>query len=305
MPDSGLRPPGIHAFVTGRPFRLRPWISCSGHTLKIVTTAQLPIVGAETGRIDSRRYDVILAADSLDVLAAQRLRYEVFEAEGGAVTPGPAGLDADRFDDVCDHLIVRCATSRGRGEAVATYRLLPPHAHDRDPRRSNLYAHTEFDLSSLESLLDRTVEAGRSCVAAEHRTAAPISMLWGGIARYMEMTGYRYLMGCASISLADGGASAAAFADLVKSRHLAPAKLRCRPRVEFRTRGIVRPQRWVVPPLMRGYLRLGAVVCGAPALDSAFDTADFLLLLDLATADQRYLRYFLGAAGAANLPGAA
>ena len=121
-------------------------------------------------------------------------------------------------------------------------------------------------------------------------------LLWGGIARYLQLTGYRYLMGCASISLADGGGTAAAFADLVTSRHLAPTDLRCSPRIEFETRGISRPRQAKVPPLLRGYLRLGAVVCGPPALDSAFGTADFLILLDLETADPRYQRYFLGGA---------
>jgi putative hemolysin len=261
-----------------------------------VTTAQLPVAVAEPGQAETLRYDVSLAKNSHDVLTAQRLRHRVFGIEGGADTPGPDGVDADEFDDACDHLIVRLATVNGIGEAVATYRLLPPHAHELQPRSHNLYAHTEFDVTPMEPLLNRTVEAGRSCVAAEHRGAGPISMLWGGIARYMEMTGNRYLMGCASISLSDGGGNAAAFADLARSRYLAPPQLRCRPRVAFSTERTARPDRPVVPPLVRAYLRLGAVVCGPPALDSSFGTADFLILLDLHRADQRYLRFFLGAA---------
>ena len=240
-------------------------------------------------------YHVALASDATDVLDAQRLRYDVFATECGAATPGPAGLDRDPFDDLCDHLLVRSAPlPHDRGEAVATYRLLPPHANDASPRGHGLYSHTEFDLTALEGILDRTVEAGRSCVAAGHRTAAPISLLWGGIARYMQLTGYRYLMGCASISLADGGSAAASFADLAATKHAAPQSLRCAPRRAFDTAGIVRGRRDVIPPLLRGYLRLGAVVCGPPAWDRDFDTADFLVLLDLETADRRYLRFFLG-----------
>ncbi len=270
-----------------------------------MTTTELQLEAADPRRPDSTGYRVTLAADSLDVLAAQQLRYDVFGAECGAITPGPDGLDADEFDDLCDHLVVRCigGSDDVRGGAVATYRLLPPHANDSDPRSHGLYSHTEFDLAPLESILESTVEAGRSCVASAHRGAAPISLLWGGIARYMQLTGYRYLMGCASISLADGGGDAASFADLVEARHLAPEHLRCRPRTAFDATGIVRPARRVVPPLLRGYLRLGAVVCGPPAIDSAFGTADFLVLLDLEKADQRYLRFFLGesASYAANL----
>ncbi|SDO25792.1 Putative hemolysin [Nakamurella panacisegetis] len=241
-------------------------------------------------------YHVALAADAADVLAAQRLRYDVFATEGGADTPGPAGLDVDPFDDLCDHLLVRASgPSADPGEVVATYRLLPPHANDSSPRGHGLYSHTEFDLTALEGILDRTVEAGRSCVAAEHRTAAPISLLWGGIARYMQLTGYRYLMGCASIPLTDGGSAAASFADLAAERYAAPPALRCRPRREFEVAGIARRRTDAVPPLLRGYLRLGAVVCGPPAFDPDFGTADFLVLLDLQTANRRYLRFFLGA----------
>ncbi|MET3803742.1 putative hemolysin [Nakamurella sp. UYEF19] len=261
-----------------------------------MTTSELLLETADPGQPNATGYRVTLAADAIDVIAAQQLRYDVFTRECGAVTPGPDGLDVDRFDDLCDHLIVRRRNAEiyPRGEVVATYRLLPPHAHDTDPRSNALYSHTEFDLSALERLLDSTVEAGRSCVAAEHRGAAPISLLWGGIARYMQLTGYRYLMGCASVGLADGGGNAAAFADLVLDKHLAPADLRCRPHLEFVTDGIPRPRRAVVPPLLRGYLRLGAVVCGPPAFDNAFGTADFLVLLDMQRLDPRYARFFLG-----------
>ncbi len=261
-----------------------------------MTTTELLLERADPTARDVTGYRVTLAADAVDVLAAQQLRFDVFSSECGANTPGPDGVDADDFDDLCDHLIVRRLPAVGppRGEVVATYRLLPPHANDASPRRTGLYSHTEFDLTPLEGILDRTVEAGRSCVASEHRTSGPISLLWGGIARYMQLTGYRYLMGCASISLADGGGTAAAFADLATARHLAPPGLRCRPRIEFDSVGIDRPARAMVPPLLRGYLRLGAVVCGPPALDSAFGTADFLVLVDLESADPRYLRFFLG-----------
>lgn len=256
-------------------------------------------------------YRVRLATDSADVRAAQRLRFSVFDTECGASTPGPAGLDADQFDDFCDHLIV-ChdgpAGSNGAAgpdrtvgsntavglntEVVATYRLLPPHANDFQPRAAGLYSNGEFDLSPLEPILDRTVEAGRSCVAAGHRGAAPISLLWGGITRYLAMTGYRYLLGCASISLRDGGGNAAAFDDLARARYAAPRQWWCAPNVPLDTGTIARPARPVIPPLLRGYLRLGAVICGPPSLDHEFGTADFLTLVDLDTADARYLRFF-------------
>lgn len=240
-------------------------------------------------------YQLRLAADESEVLAAGRLRHQVFGAECGAITPGPTGIDRDGYDPFCDHLIVWHSAHPGAAEQpVATYRLLPPHANDLMPRAHGLYSHTEFDLSALEPLLDRTVEAGRACVHPDHRSATPISLLWGGIARYLTLTGYRYLVGCAGVPIAGGGADAAAFARLVADRHPAPAQLRCWPRTPFRYREIDPAPRPVIPPLLRGYLRLGAVVCAEPALDTDFGTADFLVLLDLQGADPRYLRHFLG-----------
>ncbi len=248
------------------------------------------------------RYQITLAADAFDVLAAQRLRHDVFTGECGAITPGPPGLDIDEFDDVCDHLIVRkCDAPEGTScnPVIATYRLLPPYANDSDPRALGLYSHREFDIRSLEGILHSTVEAGRSCVAAENRGTSPISLLWTGIARYMQLTSCRYLIGCASVSLADGGANAAAVADLLMERHLSNPEYRVSPRIRFHLEDVIRSARPVVPPLLRGYLRLGAVVCGPPAVDSAFGTADFLVLLDLEAADPRYLRHFLGSGSAA------
>jgi putative hemolysin len=265
-----------------------------------VTTTELLLDAPDPHRPETTRYRLMLAADQDDVQAARRLRHQVFSTEFGAITPGPDGLDADDFDDICDHLIVwhgaaaTAETDFTGKRAIATYRLLPPHANDGTPLACGLYSAGEYDLTPLEGLLDRTVEAGRSCVAAEHRSGTAVSLLWGGITRYMHLSGYRYLIGCASVPLTDGGGNAAAFADLAAVKHAASPELCCEPHRPFDTDGIGRPHRAAIPSLLRGYLRLGAVVCGPPALDPEFGTADFLVLLDLQRADQRYLRYFLG-----------
>lgn len=264
-----------------------------------MTTTEL-LLDAPDPRQATDRYRLVLAANEADVHAARRLRHDVFAGEYGAITPGPDGVDADEFDDLCDHLIVWHGAADDRGEwlpgkrAVATYRLLPPHANDTEPRSAGLYSSGEFDLSPLEELLPATVEAGRSCVHADHRSGAAVSLLWGGIARYMHLSGFRYLIGCASVALDDGGRNAAAFHDLAMAKHLSPQELVCQPHRPFEVDGIERPARPSIPPLLKGYLRLGAVVCGPPALDVEFGTADFLVLLDLQQADQRYLRFFLG-----------
>lgn len=233
-------------------------------------------------------YQVSITRNRDDVIAAQRLRFAVFAGELGAITPGPDGLDRDRFDAVCDHVIVWCGTGPDR-RAVATYRLLPARRSIEGPRSRGLYTATEFDIDPLAAILPDAVEAGRACVDPEHRTGAAIMMLWAGILRYLRRDGYRYLIGCASVDLADGGATAAGFADLGRSRHRADLPAPCRPRTPFAVDGIVRPDRLHLPPLLRAYLNLGARVCGDPAYDAQFQTADFLVLLDLNAANPRML----------------
>ncbi|GGL89341.1 GNAT family N-acetyltransferase [Nakamurella endophytica] len=240
------------------------------------------------------RYELRVASTAAEVLAAAALRHRVFAQECGAVTPGPDGVDLDRFDVRCDHLVVWHLPEDGSPEqAVATYRLLLPSANHRRPRRQGLYANTEFDLAPLESLLDTTVEAGRACVAAEHRGSRAISLLWSGIARAMLQSGSRYLVGCASIPVADGGGQAALFERMARDRHWAPAERQCAPRHPYRASTAPPVDRLRIPPLLHGYLRLGAQICSAPAHDEQFGSADFLVLLDLQQADPRYLRYFV------------
>jgi putative hemolysin len=235
------------------------------------------------------RYSLRVAETPTEVRAAQRLRYEVFAGELGARLDSPEpGLDVDGFDQHCDHLIV---VEEGSGEVVGTYRMLPPG------RSLSRYSAGEFDISALDAIDGNLVETGRSCVHPAHRDGTVINLMWAGIARYLHLTGRRWLAGCASVSLADGGTTAAGVWDLVVRKHLAPAEYRVLPRRPWTP--VERSGRLQVPPLLRGYLRLGAWVCGAPAYDPDFGCADFFVLLDVAGMDPRYLRHFLGQQGPA------
>lgn len=236
------------------------------------------------------RYSLLVArgCDGCDdVTAALRLRHQVFAGELGARLPGP-DLDVDEFDEFCDHLVVR---EDRTGEIVGCYRMLPP---DRAAAAGRLYSDGEFDLAALAPIRPALVETGRSCVHAGHRGGAVMSLMWSGIARYLLLSGHRWLAGCASVPLAGGGSAARGVWDTVRQRHLAPPGYRVRPLRPWDYGAAAPPARPVLPPLLRGYLRLGAWVCGEPAEDRDFGVADLFVLLSLDRVDQRYLRFFVG-----------
>ncbi|GGS77086.1 MULTISPECIES: GNAT family N-acetyltransferase [Streptomyces] len=240
------------------------------------------------------RYTVSLAREEEEVRAAQRLRHEVFAGEMGALLSGPRpGLDADAFDAYCDHLLVREETT---GQVVGTYRLLPP---ERAAIAGRLYAESEFDLTALDPVRPDLVEVGRSCVHPDHRDGAVIGLIWAGIARYMTDRGHEWLAGCCSVPLADGGALASATWERVRDRHLAPEEYRVRPLLPWVPRPGTPAARTGLPALLRGYLRLGAWVCGEPAHDPDFGVADLYVLLPMNRVDPRYLRHFLSLVPAA------
>jgi putative hemolysin len=254
-----------------------------------VTTA--PSITAPPLEQPIARYRTALATTSSELDAAQRLRHQVFGLECGArLHPAGAatGRDVDEWDEHCDHLVVREEVS---DRVVGTYRLLRP---ERAAALGRSYGDGEFDLSRHAALRPGLVEAGRSCVHPDHRTGAVISQLWAGVARYVLDGGYSHLGGCASVSLADGGATAAGLWDLlVRERRLAPAGLWALPHVPFDVHEPARPDCLTLPPLVRAYLRIGARVCGRPAHDAAFGTADFYVLLAMSDIAPRILRHLL------------
>ncbi len=228
------------------------------------------------------------ARSAVEVMEAQRLRYRVFAEEMGARVPGAAlGIDCDLYDAHCEHLLVRDACN---GEVVGTYRLLPgPKAR----AIGSFYADGEFDMTRLRHLRDDTVEIGRSCVHPDYRTGATIGLLWSGLAEYAVRHGYRYLIGCASLSMADGGRAAAGIYRRLGDNHLSPAEYRVFPRCELPLAALDRDVDALPPALVKAYLRVGAWICGAPAWDPDFNTADLLMLLPLSRMNPRYARHFM------------
>ncbi len=259
-----------------------------------------PVHGAAAG--DGRpQYSLVVSSDAEHRIAAQRLRYQVFAGEPGFRIPERAdGLDADSFDDHCDHLLVRDELT---DQFVGCYRMLPPH---KVAAAGGYYTATEFDLSAMDPEGQRVVEMGRACVVPDHRNGSVVTLMWAGILHYIQLTGYDWVMGCASVPMQDApgdpvGANVRGVRDLVLAKHGGDPARWARPLnpvvVDGRTLDELEPPaRPKLPPLLRGYLRLGADICGQPAHDPDFAVADFVVLLGLDTINRRYLERLQSAA---------
>ena len=226
-----------------------------------------------------------------EVREAQRLRYNVFALEMGATLPVTIpGHDIDLFDDYCEHLLVRDAASR---QVIGTYRVLTP-AQAR--RAGGTYSDMEFDLVRLRGLRERMVELGRSCVHADHRHGGVILALWGALAEFMARNRLDTMIGCASIPMqhqgVPGGHAAASIWRQVRQTHLADIDYWVTPRLALPV-GQLDDSLVVEPPaLIKGYLRLGAKVLGAPAWDPDFNSADLPMMMRVADLPARYLKHF-------------
>jgi len=242
----------------------------------------------QTGARKTRNLHVGLASSETEILEAQKLRYRVFAEEMGArLCSRTPGVDRDLYDPWCEHLIVR---DEDAGRIVGTYRILSPAAAR---KVGGYYTENEFDLTRLQHLRSRIVEIGRSCIDAEYRSGAVIAMLWSGLARYMRDNDYDYLIGCASVSMADGGHNAASLYNRLRETHLAPLEYHVFPRCPLPLDQLRTDLEAEAPPLIKGYLRAGAWICGEPAWDPDFNTADLPILMPMGKIEGRYARHFL------------
>jgi putative hemolysin len=251
--------------------------------------------------------EVRLAASAGEIRRAQALRYRVFYEEMSA-TPDPRALsrrrDADHFDGICDHLLVLDHSAlerplrRARPEIVGTYRLLRQevaHAH------GGFYSEGEFDIAPLFRRKPqlRFLEVGRSCVLAPYRGTRTLELLWHGIWAYVLMHRIDVMIGCASLAGTDPDCLAAPLSFLSRVAR-APDEWQVRahdhlrvemdrvPNATLDTRAMLRN----LPPLIRGYLRLGAYIGDGAVIDRQFGTTDVLIVLPVAGINRRYIEHF-------------
>ncbi len=256
--------------------------------------------------------EVRLAKRHADILRAQRLRFEVFYEEMSAtpsVVAGMRRLDQDPYDAICDHLLVVDRTAgtvradgwshRRRAKVVGTYRVL---RQEKAQRTLGFYTQSEYDIAQLvrsRSPRYRFMELGRSCVLKPYRNKRTVELLWHGLWTYVREHDVDVMIGCASFEGTDPSAHAMALSFL-HHHALATPDWMCRahpnlyrsmnllPKEEVDAKAALR----AMPPLIKGYLRLGAMVGDGAVIDRQFGTTDVLIILPVEKIDPRYFEHF-------------
>ena len=226
-----------------------------------------------------------------EVREAQKLRFDVFATEMGArLSTLVPGHDVDLFDDYCEHLLVKHPDT---AQVIGTYRVLTPA---QAKRVGSTYSDTEFDLTRLRDLRKRMVELGRSCVHPDHRHGGVVMALWGALFEFMDRNRLDTMIGCASIPMLHNGVVsgdvAASIWHQLRQTHLADIQYHVRPRLPLPVEELDHDLQIAPPALIRGYLKLGAKVLGAPAWDPDFNTADLPMMMRTADLPLRYRKHF-------------
>jgi len=242
---------------------------------------------------------LIKIADSdKEIEMAQRLRFEVFILEQGKTQAAvqQEQIDKDEFDEYCLHLIV---VEKKSGLIVGTYRMHPGVVASTG---IGFYSSREYNIDGLDKIAANTIEVGRSCVSPEYRSGAVVALLWAGIAEVLKRSKLRYLLGCVSLETTEPAVGWALYEHFKERNNLCNV-LQATPTEKFtlpppdaeRMQELLNNRRTLlhlIPPLFKGYLRLGVGICGAPALDKDFSSIDFLVLLDHASLPEKYFRHF-------------
>ncbi len=242
----------------------------------------------------SGRYRLTFARSLDELRAVQRLRFEVFNLElgEGLESSFASGLDEDDLDGALHHLVIQDEES---GLVVGTYRM---QTAAMAAANDGFYSAREFDLSGFPlPMLDAVVEVGRACIAREHRSRRVLHLLWRGLAQYLTWTGKHYLFGCCSLATLDGRIGNQVHTQLVADGHLHGGVMAWPlPGLEcgLHDHGDTGAEPFEIPPLFQSYLNLGAKICGPPAVDRAFKTIDFLVVLDVRDLDPHVYRSFFG-----------
>ncbi|WP_162845104.1 GNAT family N-acetyltransferase [Hydromonas duriensis] len=231
---------------------------------------------------------VCWATTQAEVEEVQRLRYQVFADELGVHLSGHKGLDEDKFDPYAEHVYVR---DNKTGQVVGTYRALTALG----AAQCGWYSDQEFDIRDLLRDSEKMLEVGRACVHKDYRNGTVLMTLWKAILQFAAKNQFELILGCTSVPVASHTPAIAdihqmlieieAMSDEYAVSPRNPFTAQMQPEVE---QGVKR----ILPPLFKGYLRLGAKVCGEPTYDPDFQTADYLTVLRLSSVSPRYVKHF-------------
>lgn len=249
--------------------------------------AAIPLMTVQEGR-----YTMRFLTDRKDLESVLRLRFEVFNLELGEGLDASyeTGLDFDEYDPYCHHLVIEDAD---RSQIVGTYRL---QTHEMACAGIGFYSAIEFDFSTIPAeVLQKSVELGRACIERSHRNTQVLYLLWRGLAAYVTHNRKRFLFGSCSLTSQDPDEGHLIMKQLERDGRLHPEieinplpGFECYP-ADYRV-DIVREVR--VPKLFRTYLRFGARVCGAPAIDRQFRTIDYFVIFDIEEMDDHIRSMF-------------
>lgn len=262
------------------------------------------VLSEESGArpVDVRAGDLVirLAETPAEVTASQSLRYRVFCEEMAAKASQEMAMarrEFDSFDEYCDHLLVfDLGKGVGVEAVVGSYRLMRRAAAD---RRGQFYTSDEFDISKLLALPGEILELGRSCVDRDHRSGGVMQLLWRGIAEYVFHYDIGVMFGCASLPGVDPDRLAAPLSYLYH-HHLAPPALRPHALAErYVPLNRLAPEAFEpstalrqLPPLIRGYLRLGGYVGDGAVIDPDFGTTDVCVVVKTDLVTEKYYRHY-------------
>ena len=256
----------------------------------LLRTTDAARVRTKRASIRERRdhYELRLATTPAEVDAILKLRFEVFNLElGEGLDSAYSSMrDRDRFDDYCDHLLVEDTRT---GSVIGTYRLIPYASGS----QHGFYSDDEFCLDELPGpILERSIELGRACIAADHRNTRVLYLLWLGLARYMQFSDARFFFGCCSLTSQDP-AEGEAIGEYLEENGFRESDVTVGVREAYQLPPVEGPlPRVRVPKLMRLYMTYGARIVSPPALDRQFKTIDYLALFDIQSLDRRSRRMF-------------
>lgn len=249
--------------------------------------------------VDADNFLIKIAETDEELKATLRLRYEVFNIEQGHGLDQCSvyGLDFDEYDRYCLQLVV---LNKQTNLPVGTYRL---HLGSIAMGAKGFYSSTEFDIKGLDNIAGISMELGRSCVSSDFRTGAAVALLWGGIGELMMRAKLRYLFGCVSFDKYNPAATWAIYEHFKKEGLVTDTILgipmkgyeldKATPEAITKYASEIKNTiREYVPPLLKGYLRLGTKICSEPLYDPIFKTIDFLILLDTYTVPERYTKHY-------------